>query len=342
MNRAPALPKAPFFGSAALALAFTTLVATPSCGGDDPAPAGPAAIPLEAFAAEYTSASCELAARCGQMPDLDTCLRLDHASGELLQLMASAVFGDVTYDADAARACVDALRNQSCDTLLAAQRSVESACAGVLTGAAAVDEPCLVAGECAGDSVCDRSGCEGNGDPCCLGKCAAAPAAVAIGGACGELPCVDEAYCEITGEVEEGVPPVGTCEARRDNGENCSASNACKDGQRCDLSTGQGRCYILSPEGEQCNATLDVACLASDNWCDPAANTCVKLPSPGQACTPNGRCIGHAYCAEGTCLARPKETEACTGNGPYCLGDLRCEMDICIPPPTPRVCVSDS
>ncbi|AKT42001.1 EB domain-containing protein [Chondromyces crocatus] len=341
MNRAPALPKPSFFGSAATTITLALGIALPSCGGDDPAPAGPGPIPLEAFAEEYTAAACTLAVRCGAMPDQDTCLSLDRASYELLQLMTTAVFGDVTYSPDAARSCINALRAQSCDVLLSAQRNLETTCKGVFQGAAQEGDSCLVAGECAGDSICNRGACEGTGDPCCLGQCAPAVKPVPMGGVCGENRCEDPAYCDLSNADPEAEIPEGVCRERQDNGQACTASNACKDGQRCDLSTNPGKCYILSKEGGQCNATLDVACLAVDNWCDPAEGKCVKLPGPGQPCTPNNRCLGHAYCNEGTCRMRPVESEACGGDGPQCLGALRCEGEICTAPPTSRVCVPD-
>ena len=329
----------------ALAVALAASLAAPSCGGDDP-PAGPGPIPLDSFAAEYKDAACDRAVRCGLMPDKDTCLRLDRTDGELLQLLANAVFGDVTYSSEAARACVDALRGRSCEELLSAARSLEATCDGVFDGAAPAGGPCLVGGDCAGNSVCDRTACEGTGDACCKGACAPTPARAPVGATCSqEMPCDDNGWCE---EAEGqggggGVGPTGTCQPRNDNGESCSDSDACRDGLRCDLSVSEGKCYILAKDGGQCNPTLERACLSFDSWCDPASSKCGKLPGSGQPCTPESRCRAYAYCDNGTCRARPMEGESCLPDGPRCLGDLYCNGDtaVCTAEPTDRVCVDD-
>jgi len=339
MNRVLASPRLPLFGALAFALAAVFAAA---CGDDDVGPPGPGPVAIEAYRAELEGADCDFAVRCGLMPDRQTCLALDRASDETLQLISSAVFGDVRYDATKARVCVEARRTRSCEELLSIARQVEAACKGVFTGSAPEGGPCLVAGECAAEGVCDRSACAGTGDACCLGACAPLPAKAPVGGDCSAVPCVDEAYCDQSDGSEGGGGggmAAGTCVVRVDNGQACTDSNGCKDGQRC----GDGKCYILSKEGGQCNPGLERACLSIDDWCDPASSKCVKLPAAGQPCTPgSNRCQGHAYCDAGTCRLRPKEGEACTGEGPHCLGDLRCEMNVCVAPGTPRVCVSDA
>lgn len=337
MNRVLALPRLPFLS--ALALAFAAAASSGACGGDDVAPAGPGPVPIDAFSAEYQGASCDYAVRCGLMPDRAACLTLDRIDEPMLQLISNAVFGDVSYNPTQARACVEAIRARSCDELLSVARQVEGACRGVFTGSVAAGGPCLVAGECAGESICDRTACEGTGDACCLGVCAPTPAAVPVGGDCTEAPCVDEAYCDYS-EGQGGMGggsggPTGTCVLRVENGQDCTDSNGCKDGQRC----GEGKCYILSTEGGQCNPSLDDACRSINNFCD-AGGKCAKLPKPGEPCTPGGRCAGYAFCDGTTCRMRPLEGEACTADGPRCLGDLRCETDVCVAPGTPRVCVA--
>lgn len=331
----PPWPRAPFFGALALAGALGGALLAGACGGDDEAPAGPGPIPIEALRAEYTVASCELQVRCGLMPDKETCLRLDDADPGLAQRVASVVFGRLRYDPAAARACVEATRSHGCTTLLSEQRALEAACDGIFSGGLAEGDPCLVDDECSGKSSCDRSLCDAQ---CCLGACAPEPAPAPVGGDCSRGPCVDEAYCESEGGEGGGggsAPTAASCQPRNENGQACEASDACKDGQRC----AEGKCYILSREGEACNPNLDVACLSFNNWCDPAAMKCGKLPGPGEACAKNERCQGFAYCDAGTCRARPVENEPCPVDGPACLGDLRCEMDVCVAPPDQTVCV---
>lgn len=340
MERSLPSVRTPFFGFATLAAGLAAAIAAPSCGGDDP-PAGPGPIALDAFATEFESAYCDFAVKCGLMPDKDACLRLDRTDGELLQLMGNAVFGDVAYSADAARSCVDAVRARSCDRLLSATQGVESACKGVFTGAAPAGGPCLVAGDCSGDSVCDFTACEGTGDPCCKGVCAATPPGVPVGGDCSMEACVPEAYCDVTYD-DMGMVTSATCQQRHSNGEPCEDAQGCQDGQGCDFSGASGKCYILSREGAQCNPNLEDACLSFDNWCDPAASKCVKLPGAGEPCTPAGSCRAFATCDGTTCRMRPVEGEACAVDGPRCLGDLYCDQMtlVCTAPPSDRVCVT--
>jgi hypothetical protein len=333
----PSLLRVPFVGFlGALALAGTLggSLLTGACGGDDEAPAGPGPIPIEALRSEHEVATCDFEVRCGLMPDKETCLRVDRAEHGLVQNVANVVFDRLSYDPAAGRACVEAIRARSCHTLLADQRALEAACTGMFRGTVAAGGPCLVNEECTGESFCDRSMC---GEQCCLGACAPEPAPVALSGSCDEeTPCVDEAYCEVEGgDGGGGGFPSGSCQPRNENGQACEFAGACKDGQRC----AEGKCYILSREGEACNPTLDTACLSFNNWCDPAASMCVKLPGAGEACATNDRCQGWAYCDAGTCRARPVEDQPCPVDGPQCLGDLRCEMDVCLAPPDQTVCV---
>lgn len=331
MRTKPSSRSLAFFGAAAI----TGLAAlVPACGDDETTPAGPGPIAVESYRAEYEAARCEFQVRCGLMPDKDTCLRLAGADDELLQLLGDVVYGAVSYDPASARTCVEALRARSCEVLLSVQNQVAAACRGVFTGSSPEGGPCLVAGECAGESVCDQSMCMGGA--CCAGVCAPAPAKVALGGDCTDAPCVDDAWCDDTDDM---VTP--TCKARIENGQECTASNACKDGQRCDQSGGAGKCYILSKDGQACNPSLNVACLASNQWCDPAQSKCVKLPGPGEACATGDRCLGFAYCDAGACRMRPIENEACPQDGPQCLGDLRCDMDVCTPQQAALICVLD-
>jgi hypothetical protein len=194
---------------------------------------------------------------------------------------------------------------------------------------------CLVSGECAGDSVCDRTACEGMGR-CCEGACAPATPKVAVGGDCGAAPCVDDAYCDQSGAGGSGsggsgggAPGAASCVARLDNGESCEDSDSCKEGMRCDVGGGDSKCYILSPAGGQCNPNLPVACLALNHWCDDMSSTCATLPGAGSPCTPDGACLAYAFCDNGTCRTRPLENEACIQGGPSCLGDLYCDADVC-------------
>lgn len=305
----------------------------------DPASEG---MPVESLRAEIESAECERRVRCGFMPDAETCMELVSMPTSLMQLLADVVYGVVEYDGVAARSCVAALRAGECDALAPPLARVE-ACREMFRGSAQEGDACLADGECADGAFCDRSLCDGE-DACCGGVCSPEPVRARIGDDCSQRACVDEAYCDDSGgEGGEGGAEalLPRCKARRDNGEACTSSRECKDGQRCSGEGEEGKCYILAKLGERCNPDLDVACLSLDAWCDPATSTCVRLPGDGEPCADGDRCLGYAYCDGGTCVVRPGEGELCPEDGPPCLGDLRCEGEFCAPPPPATVCVPD-
>jgi len=338
----------PFFGAAlALACAASTLVS--ACSGDDTTPpAGGGPIPIESIRKEYETALCASLVRCGYMPDNATCVDLNAASQDQLQLLADVVYGTVTYDAAAARTCVNAISGLTCEGLSKGLQSVQSSCDSVFKGSVPEGGGCVVDDECLGDSRCDKEMCMGGG-ACCIGKCVPGTELVPLGGDCSMAACISDAYCD-QGDGQGGAMP--TCSARKDNGQTCNAVDACLAGQRCDTG-GDGTCYKLSAEGQQCNPTIsNGSCLSIDNWCDATAKKCVKLPGANEPCAQDGdklRCLGYAYCDDEamTCKARPVEGEDCVMNGPQCLGTLYCAhddmtmKDTCKRPSPASVCVLD-
>lgn len=342
-NRFRPSNSAPFFGTT-LALIAAASVLVPACSGEDPAPTTGGPISIEAYRAELEKAGCELAVRCGLMPDQATCLDVSSPGIDTLQLLADVVYGTVTYDAAAARTCVEAFRGAGCDTLASSRKALEQACANVFKGTVAEGGACVVDDECSGDARCDLEMCMGGG-ACCLGKCAPKPARVSLGGDCAMDPCEESAYCD---SEDDGMGNVtATCEKRVDNGQPCKDADGCLDGLGCDTSGG-GTCYKLSKEGEPCNANLkSQVCLRIDNWCHDVDKKCSKLPAAGEPCTPDNKCLASAHCDAGTCKARLLEGAECTqmeGSIP-CLGSLKCEMDemqmkaFCRRPSPQEVCV---
>jgi hypothetical protein len=331
--------RAPFF--AGLLVVASTSVLAPACSSDETTPTTGGPIAVDAIRAELEKASCEFAVRCGYMPDQALCLDVSSPSREILQLLADVVFGKVTYDAAAARTCVDALRGQSCDALASVTKGIEQACANVFRGTVAEGGGCLVDDECSGDSACDVSMCMGGG-ACCVGVCTVKPALVPLSGDCMEEACVATAYCDVE---DDGMGTVtATCKAQVKNGESCTDTNGCEDGLRCDTG-GSDACYVLSKEGQTCNPNLqNGGCLRVDNWCS-ADKKCVRLPGVGEPCTDKMECLKHAYCDAGTCKSRPLEGESCVMDGPQCLGSLQCQLDdmtmqaTCVRPSPKEVCV---
>lgn len=306
-----------------LMLALGTGLLGLACSDDAEEGAGP--IPIDSFASELEKARCEYAVRCGYMPDAKACGATSGTSQELLQLVADVVFGQVSFDANAARACVEAQRSRNCSSLPSAAKAVSDACAPVFKGSTPEDGGCLVNGECMSGLSCDLTMCQGNG-ACCLGKCTKKPTTVPLGGDCSMNPCDSSGFCKVTDDGMGNVTAV--CEKRADNGQACTSIDGCLPGLRCNVS-GDGNCYKLSDEGVGCNPNLqEGGCLREDNYCHPTDKKCVRLPGASQPCTEQMLCLPYATCSAGTCQTRPTEGQDCDpAMGPQCLGDLTCQMD---------------
>lgn len=312
-------------------LAFSALCLTISTAigcADDP---GPGPIPLDELRGELAKATCEQYVRCGQMPDAATCTAVQGDTDLTLQLLTDAVMGRVTYDEAGARACVEAVRILTCDSLAATQKNLAAACAKMFVGTIPEGGACLFSTECAGGGTCNTAMCMGGGS-CCLGVCEKKPAAVAVGADCTTNPCVESAYCD-----SSAMPAV--CKPRKDNGDACDAQGQCKEGQRCDVNGSLPTCYLLSDRGKACNPALDAGgCIRKDDYCHPTDRKCVALPGAGQPCTEKGECMDYAYCdASKTCIKRPVEGEACS-DMIECLGTLRCATMICTKETSTEVC----
>jgi hypothetical protein len=315
-------------GRVAWRVAFLLLGPVFASACSEEAPAGPGPIPLDSLREELAAATCEQYVRCGIMPDKATC---DATQGDLqatLQLLTDAVLGRVTYDPAAARTCVEAIRAYACDGRASALQGLATACEGMFVGTVKEGEACLLSDECAGKGYCDVSMCMGG--TCCLGKCTAPPALVAVGGDCTTNPCVETAYCD------QAAMPF-TCKARKDNGEACDSVDGCKDGQRCDVGGNPQTCYLLQARGGQCNPALQQgACFRYDDYCEPMERKCKQLPGDGMPCVDGDRCLDYAVCVAGTCKRRPIEGEACTAD--ECLGTLYCQDLFCKSSASTEVC----
>lgn len=313
-------------------LAGTLALAAASCGGDDEATQkGP--VPIDQLRGAFEVANCDFEVRCSWMPDTTTCLRVDKADYELVQLIADAALGKVAYDEKAGRTWVEAIRNQACEVTLAVKNTLEAAWQPVFIGNVKVGGACFVDDECAGTNTCDKTGCGGN-TGCCAGVCAAPTPPAKTGEACGgAIGCNDADFC---GDDGSGMQ---VCVERSDNGLPCVNDYGCKDGQFCDTA-GAGSCYKLSPPGSPCNPSLAYSCFDYNTWCDTAQKKCVALPKAGQPCGTNGNyCALWTWCdinGDKTCKPLPVEGQDCLGD--RCLGDLICSDSKCAQPTGVNIC----
>lgn len=287
--------------------------------------------------------------RCGFMPNEDTCKQVQRPDPALVQALGGSVFGRVDFDADAAIAWIDTLRDLECDATLEVVRELTEARAAVFAGTLKNGGACFADEECAGEAVCDRTACPGN-QLCCTGECVAFRT-LSIGQECPfaqdgvrlTARCDDTSYCQPPPDDGTGEPPVsGVCTLRSENGLPCDAPDACRDGARCDVN-GSGNCYKLSAAGEMCNPMLAPgSCIGVNDTCDPGSSTCVTAPGAGEPC-PQGRCAGWATCmggdgeTPGTCVGYALLGEACDMIS--CLGDLQCRDGFCQQETTSLVCI---
>ncbi len=137
-------------GALALTVCGLWLVA---CGGG----IGP-----EDFAQEYGEALCQWQARCGEIHDVDACvlrqrdfLLAQRAAGlsPFQHFSGSLDAGRLRFDEDAAEACVERLREHSCEEPLL-QRNGAIACA-TLVGQREDGERCAITEDCGPSSYCE-------------------------------------------------------------------------------------------------------------------------------------------------------------------------------------------
>ena len=319
---------------AAIAIMGATGASLLACGGDTEDPAK--SIKLEDYATTFQTALCGWEVKCGQSPDAGTCDRTVAPDPDIAQAVASVVFGDLTYDPLAAKVCVDALTKSDCEVVYGKgfAKAVTEACAKVFTNLGAIGAACFSGSECQSTFCKPPMDCK---QDCCVGTCDQIPQNIAVGGDCdpAQSNCAVDAYC--SGKDKK-------CAARIQANQTCDGDGSCIDGYACD-SGGTSTCFKKSKSGEQCNPALAVnPCLSFNDFCDPAASKCVKLPQAGQACTmPGNDCARDSGCADGTCKLAPIEGEDCSNN---CLGSLRCsdhadgELGKCLPLQGSSTCVA--
>lgn len=332
------------------------------------------------FGADYEAALCEWATRCDVFETRQQCrdsLVWD-TIGRFEYLADAVAAGRVTFDADAAEACLDAVRGLGCASedlspvlFNAGFAAAPTSCRDVYVGEVRNYDPCYSSEECAGgDPVCGLP--PGCAEMCCVGACRDRAAGLPGRGEACTGTCEADDYCAF--DPNTGAPTVCTarrkagsdcvddfnscaegldcvwddngggasCTARLGAGELCDFGR-CADGLDCYRLNDERRCRTLPDEGEACDASGNYpACGRVDNTCQN--DRCVKMPGPGEAC-PNYECVPWAECQNNgngsTCRARPGIGEACGASAQWadCLGHLRCgDADRCVEPEPEPVC----
>ena len=122
-------------------------------------------------------------------------------------------------------------------------------------------------------------------------------------------------------------------------GESCDGPNVrCVEPARCNYDDGEARCKIEPTLGAPCDPDRD-SCRRVDTYCDRPSGLCTLLPGPGQSCN-DASCLPYASCesVEGmfgesgqnlqSCVRLPTEGEACEEYS-TCLGQLQCIDGTC-------------
>lgn len=304
-------------------------------------------IALEQFTEEFRGATCEHITACNFMPDIATCMSAVGIEQGIAQSIASANSGKLTYQPDAGRACVEALRTAPCTGDFLIPRSVRETCDRVFGGRLGEGEPCFHAAECQGlDALCEGA-CD---DACCAGTCKLGEGLAALGEPCGSKACDSStAFCN----TADADPANWACAPKVGPGESCaSAPDSCPQGYACD--PGTQNCFKQADPGGACNPDLTVdACVHIAEYCDKDLKKCVPYPGVGQPCgktnaASNICAWGYSFCdgSADLCVALPSTGESCTN---ACLGGqlgsgipsaLECGSDgSCVAAPAVAACL---
>lgn len=203
------------------------------CGSD------PTMLPSSRWGAEWAAAEC---ARIFSCCDADERMRWSYADEAQCRQQAAAdaqksldgvlSIGWVTYDAKAARRCVDEIATRSCTELTAVGKSLLGpSCAGLTRGTGKIGRTCEDL-----DVICESSNCLSGSGTCgptrgCSVICAAGEVCDETSGACAPFK-PDGAACARNGEC---VFPLtcqssGFCATPRQGGAACGSPSDCASG----------------------------------------------------------------------------------------------------------------
>lgn len=331
----------------------------------------------ENYPGEYEEALCAWAYGCGVFTSKLQCrdsLVWD-TSGRFQYLGESVAAGRMKFDADATKACFEAIEVLPCDQQTLQQilfsvgpTAAPEPCQEVFVGKVRNYDPCLSSEECVGEDpvcgfpptcteACCVGACRDRGGPpavgeACTGACEAGAYCAfdpmtgaqtcakqrAAGESCADdqRSCAEELFCD-----DDGAP---VCRQRLAAGAPCDWKEQCAEGLECYRVDSDTRmCQSLPAEGEPCHTGNYPVCARFDNYCDPSSR-CALLPGAGEPCQ-DYSCAPFAECrnSDGTpvCQARASLGEPCGEAADYvsCIGHLWCgEDERCVAPDPEPVC----
>jgi hypothetical protein len=312
----------------------------------------PGGVSIDQIPTAYKRALCEFYARCGELPDIATCLDANLGVDIHVDpgMMAAIAQGRAFYDGVAVATCFDAIGARACDTSSQSARDADTffvQCAPFVQGTVEAGGACALDAECV-SLKCNTLTCDGQ---CCAGTCVGgAPPAfrVAIGGSCADgSTCADGAYCDTRDERCKAVLPAGapctddfqcdyelacfgatpTCKPLPQRGALCPDGRCRDTGTRCSA----GTCVAVGLSGATCTSNAD----CSQYYVCDATNHCAEGPHVGESCA-NASCFD-----AGTFCSSTKTCEPLASDGSPCASGLECAsgacdatMHACATPPT--------
>jgi hypothetical protein len=287
-------------------------------------------IVLEEFAPAYAAATCDNIGPCcrrdGTPYDRTTCY--ENAKSLILATIAKQAGPNVTYDASAARDCVNAHGAALRTCARSTTNATNDPCLHVFTGMLPAGAPCKSDAECtippASHVTCIR-------DP---GTSGGGAGGSATGGEVGST--TSTGICVVTKDYTRpargkvGVPCAGDC-----LGSNLDAAcnpmsvmGAVTDPSVTALCHRPDRLYC-SPESLKCTPHVDVGSPCSTYACAPGARcdsgTCVAQRDTGPCVSSPDACLDSAFCdvAADRCTPKLADGQPCSG------GDASCQSGYC-------------
>ena len=279
---------------------------------------------------EIIAAQCARYVRCGVYASEELCRAA--ASADLSALEQGVEAGRIRYDGEAARECLDALAEASCDTTTASARKTPGACDEAIVGTVADGGACYNSNECVSGSCNEPDTCN---MACCAGTCDPTVVEVAIGQSCANAPCVEDAFCNdqdvcaallaanaaCQSDTQCGYGLMcanDVCVASANRGEACADGDCADLGDRCDGTN----CVALSAVGGTCSSGFAGLFDCQRPYvCNQTTLKCEEPPTAGESC--------QFFCAGGLFCNDDNECEAPRANGAACTGNSECESNYC-------------
>lgn len=293
-----------------------------ACGG------GGGPVTLDDFGSRFDDAICDVLVACHDEPDKASCLAT--WPFQFGQVVADVKAGKVKFNADAAAACIDGVRAESCSISLS--KGIQ-ACQDAFQGLVADGGACFTDVDCVSERCALTTSC--------MGTCSPAPTVVPVGGDCSQGT---NHVCDAASYCKAGMAPgSGTCTATSAVGAACTYSFECAARAFCNL----GTCVTTLPiEGQACDPNSFISCDRGDLSCQPAmpgaaTGTCTPRGTVGAACADDSACLSYEFCNSDTmtCALLPGLGQSCATSF-FCQGDLECDAtNVCVAPTPEMICM---